>query len=363
MAWRGEEMGVSAAQKGHKVIMTPGEYAYFDSYQGIPDKQPEAIGGFLPIEKAYSYNPVPDSLSSKESARIWGVQANLWAEYIASEEHMEYMIWPRLLAMAEVAWTEPEQKSWKHFKRRVNREIPVLQSKGFHPYTLSKEPFLTLSQDTVNFATVVTLSAERYPVEIRYTTDGSKPDLNAPVYDSPILVTDSAVVSAQLFQDGSPLGEVVKRRIDYHKAIGKKVHYNSPFSRYYPAGGEQALVDGLPGGQSHGDGFWQGFLVPKLDVVVDMGEVVDLTSLQVQFLQNGNAWIWFPKEVTFSFSEDNEAYHTLITQENIIDEEASGTLFQTFEWKGSAHGRYIRVQAPTNGNQGGWLFIDEVVVW
>ena len=153
MAWRGEEMGVSAAQKGHKVIMTPGEYAYFDSYQGIPDKQPEAIGGFLPIEKAYSYNPVPDSLSYEESARIWGVQANLWAEYIASEEHMEYMIWPRLLAMAEVAWTAPEQKSWSHFKRRVNREIPILQSMGFNPYTLSKEPFIMLSQDTVNFAT------------------------------------------------------------------------------------------------------------------------------------------------------------------------------------------------------------------
>jgi len=79
---------------------------------------------------------------------VWGVQANLWAEYIETEAHMEYMIWPRLLAMAEVAWTAPERKSWEDFRQRVNREIPILQERGYNPYTLSREPFITLSRDT-----------------------------------------------------------------------------------------------------------------------------------------------------------------------------------------------------------------------
>ena len=129
----------------------------------MPDKLPEAIGGFLPIERVYAYNPVPDSFNPEEATRVWGVQANVWAEYIETEAHMEYMIWPRLLAMAEVAWTNPERKSWEAFRQRVNREIPILQEQGYNPYTLSEEPFITLSRDTVNRATAVTFTTERYP--------------------------------------------------------------------------------------------------------------------------------------------------------------------------------------------------------
>ncbi len=363
MAWRGEGIGIEAARQGYRVIMTPGEYAYFDKYQGMPDKQPEAIGGFLPIEMVYSYNPVPDSFSPEEAARVWGVQANLWAEYIETEAHMEYMIWPRLLAMAEVAWTAPERKSWENFRQRVNREIPILQERGYNPYTLSEEPFISLSRDTVNSATAVTFTTERYPVEIRYTTDGSEPGMGSELYTAPIRVTDSTVVSARLFQADKPLGDVVSQRVDYHRAIGKEVLYNTPFSRYYPAGGAEALVDGLPGGQAHGDGRWQGFLVPELDVVVDMGKAVDISKLQVRFLHNANAWIWLPKTVTFSLSEDNEAYRSLVTLTHEVEEDGSGTLFQTFGWSGEAMGRFIRVQAPAIRERDAWLFMDEIVVW
>ena len=132
MNWRDEKIGIEAAQSGHKVIMTPGKYTYFNSYQSSPEKEPEAMGGFLPLENVYAYNPVPDSLSTLDIEKIWGVQACLWTEYIPTEEHAEYMLYPRMLALAEVAWTNPENKSWKSFKYRVNQSIPTLQHKGYN---------------------------------------------------------------------------------------------------------------------------------------------------------------------------------------------------------------------------------------
>lgn len=118
MSWRGEQGGIDAVLSGHHAIMTPGEYCYFDSYQDAPYSQPEAIGGYLPLEKVYSYNPVPDSISADKQDFILGVQANLWAEYIPTDEHMEYMLYPRAIALSEVAWTAPEKKILGFFPRK-----------------------------------------------------------------------------------------------------------------------------------------------------------------------------------------------------------------------------------------------------
>ncbi|MDD3787918.1 MAG: family 20 glycosylhydrolase [Petrimonas sp.] len=363
MSWRGEEAGIKAAEAGHDVIMTPGKYCYFDQYQGFPDTQPEAIGGFLPIEKVYSYNPVPDSLTAETAKHILGVQANMWAEYIATQKHAEYMIWPRLLALAEVAWTKPENKSWDNFKTRVNHAIPYLQSKGFNPYTLSKQPFLETKTDKEQNAILVTLSSELYPVDIRYTTDGSQPSVASEIYTEPILVKDSALIVAQLYRGNAPVGNLVFKRVDYHKAIGKKVTYVSPFSPYYPAGGDEALVDGYVGGLTHGDGRWQGFNVPEMEFIVDLGKTHSLHTVNMNFMQNGNAWIWFPKQVFVEISQDGNTFVPLTKIATKIAKNAEGTLFEPFVWKGQASARYVRVKAVSNGTKGGWMFLDEVVIW
>ena len=112
MSWRGEEGGIAAVTSGHHAIMTPGAYCYLDSYQDAPYSQPEAIGGYLPLKKVYAYDPVPASLTAEQAKLVYGVQGNLWVEYIPTPEHVEYMIYPRMLALAEVAWSAPERKSW-----------------------------------------------------------------------------------------------------------------------------------------------------------------------------------------------------------------------------------------------------------
>ncbi|HHW80756.1 MAG TPA: family 20 glycosylhydrolase, partial [Bacteroidales bacterium] len=175
MSWRGKEGGIRAVKSGHQAIMTPGEFCYFDSYQANPDTQPEAIGGFLPLEKVYSYNPVPDTLTATEAHRILGVQANLWTEYVPTKEHVEHMIWPRLIALSEVAWTQPQHKDWDNFKLRANNAIEVLQRKGYNPFILSDEVAFAHDLDSDNEAIIVSLSTEKAPAEIRYTRDKSTP--------------------------------------------------------------------------------------------------------------------------------------------------------------------------------------------
>lgn len=206
------------------------------------------MGGFLPLENVYAYNPVPDSLSANETDKIWGVQACLWTEYVPTEEHAEYMLYPRMLALAEVAWTNPDNKSWESFNYRVNRSVPILQQKGYNTFTLSKEPEILMENDSLNKAIAIALKSEIYPVEIRYTTEGSAVTSESQLYEGPILIRDSANLKAQLFRDGQPLGDVIEQRIDYHKAIGKKMEYLNPYNRYYPANGETSLIDGLYGG-------------------------------------------------------------------------------------------------------------------
>lgn len=131
MSWRGEEGGIEAARQGHDVIMTPNFVMYFDHYQGPKESEPLAIGGFSPIEKVYAYNPVPEELLSEERKHILGVQANLWTEYMETTDHVEYMAYPRVLALSEIAWTAVMNKSETNFFKKVEAHLPSLKAAGW----------------------------------------------------------------------------------------------------------------------------------------------------------------------------------------------------------------------------------------
>ncbi|MBN2522791.1 MAG: beta-N-acetylhexosaminidase [Bacteroidales bacterium] len=129
MSWRGTKGGIEAAKHGHYVVMTPTDYCYFDYYQSKDTDEPLAIGGYLPVKKVYSYEPVPIELSEDEAQYILGVQGNVWTEYIKTPEKVEYMIFPRIFAMSEIQWTLPENKNYKDFVKRVRSFEAYLQSK------------------------------------------------------------------------------------------------------------------------------------------------------------------------------------------------------------------------------------------
>lgn len=359
MSWRGETGGIKAAKAGHHVIMSPGDYCYIDHYQWIPETQPKAIGDFLPIEKMYSYDPVPKELNKNERQYILGAQANLWTEYIGTEEYAEYMLYPRLLALAEMTWSRQEQRLWSDFKVRVNRAVPQLQLLGYYTYSLSKEPLIETTTDFSKEAIIVSLSTELHPAEIRYTTDGTDPTERSPLYVEPVLVKGSVSFAAQLYDGEKQLGEVIRKPIRYHKAMNKSVIYTTPFSSNYPAGGDKALVDGYKG-MSHGDGRWQGFNVPRVAFIIDLGQKTSIENIQINFEQNVSSEIFFPKEVAVSLSSDGKKYSSLKTVYN--REKPVGEFdIKQFVWKEiNADTRFIKVEATANN---GWVFIDEVEVW
>jgi hexosaminidase len=130
MSWRGEEGGIAAAKQGHDVVMTPGTYLYFDHYQGDPNQEPLAIGGMLPLEKVYSYNPTPPALNAEENKHILGAQANVWTEYMADTRQVEYMLFPRLFALAEVVWSDQDARSYREFLNRVPPQLARLKRQG-----------------------------------------------------------------------------------------------------------------------------------------------------------------------------------------------------------------------------------------
>ncbi len=359
MSWRGEAGGIKSAKMGHDVIMTPGSHCYFDSYQADPKTQPLAIGGFLPYLKVYSYHPVPAELNTEEAKHILGAQANLWTEYVPTAVHAEYMLFPRLLSLAEVVWTPREQKDAEDFKRRIAHHIEILKNKGVNVFTLSDRVDMLMEVDTINKQVKVVLESEKYQPEIRYTLDGSVPSSSSMIYKDTICMTDSASVSAALFVKDRSSETVSTERFDYHKGIGKKVNYTHMYSGSYPAAGMTTLTDGYRGGLTYGDGRWQGFL-KHLDIVIDMEEVLDINSVSVKFMQLTGPGVYMPKYVSVSISENGDDFQEMGQIKNTIPNNKPDLFLKDFKISFKKTGRYIRVFAA---KQSGFMFVDEVVIY
>ena len=362
MSWRGEEGGITAAKAGHRVVMTPGGFCYLDNYQTDPSTQPEAIGGYLTLEKVYSYNPVPASFTEEQADLILGVQGNVWREYMPTLEHTEYMIYPRLIALSEVGWTNLENKDWESFRKRVNIEIPRLIEKGYNPFTLSTMIDTPMRVDYEKKEIKVALQCERLGMDIHYTTDGSEPTVNSPLYKDSLTVKETMHLKARAFKDGKPAGDILSKRIDYHKAIGKKVTLAQPYSKNYPASGEKSLVDGYRGGKGYGDGLWLGFLNNDVDAVIDLGEKTDLSYISTLGMQAKGPYVWLPKYVQIQISDDGKNFTDLARLTHDISTEREEVTFHDFIWEGKASARYVRIYAPIVDIDGGWIFLDEIIV-
>ena len=298
MSWRGTEGGIAAAAAGHHAVMTPSNYCYLDFCQDDPTTEPVAAAAFLTLEQAYSYDPAPDSLGAQVVPMILGVQGNLWCEHVPTAEHAEHMMWPRLLAVAEVGWSAPERKDYDDFYARALDAVAWLQERGYHPF------------DQKNAV-------------------GPRPESLEPL-----------------------------RCL----STGKTVIYHTPYSPKYAAAGDGSLTDGLRGGWNYGDRRWLGWLDTDVDLVVDLGERQPVRRIAADFMQGFYADIWMPRAVEFSVSDDNERFTPLATVGNDIPVEFKQDCYREFGWTGQTEARYVRLKARHNGRPGGWIFTDEIIV-
>lgn len=213
MSWRGEAGGIEAAKQGHDVIMTPTTYCYFDYYQGRSKTEPLAIGGYLALNKVYSYTPFPAALTAEQAKHIKGIQANLWTEYVESPAKAEYMLMPRLAAIAEVAWSPEQGKSWEDFIRRMEGLYDRYALMGINYAKSAYEVRQSIQIESVNNKASIRFATDAYNPDIRYTLDGSTPTANSTKYTKPFDVYKSVIIKAGVFQNGALKGNVSEQKI------------------------------------------------------------------------------------------------------------------------------------------------------
>ena len=371
MSWRGEGGGIEAAKQHHDVIMTPNTYLYFDYYQSKDtDNEPLAIGGYLPVERVYSYEPMPKSLTPDEQKYIKGVQANLWTEYIPTFSHAQYMVLPRWAALAEVQWSAPEKKDYANFLSRLPRLIQWYDAEG---YNYAKHVFDVTAEFTPN-TTDGTLDITLNTLDdapIHYTLDGSEPTAASPRAEGVVKVKENAVFSAKALR---PTGDsrVLTEKICFSKSSMKPIVANQPVNKQYKFNGESTLVDGLKGNGNYKTGRWIAFFKNDMDVTIDLQQSTEISRVALSTCVEKGDWVFDARGLTVEVSADGKNF-TKVASESypaMKEDDKNGVYHHELTFD-PVQARYVRVIAPTEQSLPAWhggkgspafLFVDEIEI-
>ena len=371
MSWRGEGGGIEAAKQHHDVIMTPNTYLYFDYYQSKDtDNEPLAIGGYLPVERVYSYEPMPKSLTPDEQKYIKGVQANLWTEYIPTFSHAQYMVLPRWAALAEVQWSAPEKKDYANFLSRLPRLIQWYDAEGYnyakHVFDVTAE-FAPNTTDGTLDITLNTLD----DAPIHYTLDGSEPTAASPRAEGVVKVKENAVFSAKALR---PTGDsrVLTEKICFSKSSMKPIVANQPVNNQYKFKGESTLVDGLKGNGNYKTGRWIAFFKNDMDVTIDLQQSTEISRVALSTCVEKGDWVFDARGLTVEVSADGKNF-TKVASESypaMKEDDKNGVYHHELTFD-PVQARYVRVIAPTEQSMPAWhggkgspafLFVDEIEI-
>lgn len=370
MSWRGMAGGIEAAKEGHDVIMTPTDYCYFDYYQSQNPDEPLAIGGFLPIEKVYQFEPVPEEIPAENQKHIIGGQANIWTEYIPDAEQLFYMAYPRASAMAEVLWSSSEQRDFQDFSERLLPHFPRLQATGIDPAYRFFDPKGTITSEGGKVQ--VALSNNVPGSTIRYTLDGSAPTDQSEAFTQPIDIQETATIKAATFVNKEQKGKSWTGHVQWHKALGKNITLTEQPAEKYGRGGAISLINGVFGSERQfSDPEWLGFEGKPLEATIDLGTDIGISQIKCRFFQDKGAWIHFPTNVEIALSPDGETFLSTAKTEAIGEENTGKVTTVSLSLPEGTTARYIKVIAPNQGKipEGlagagfpAWLFAGEIVV-
>jgi hexosaminidase len=368
MSWRGESGGIEAAKMGHDVVMTPGKPCYFDHYQAGPEGEPLAIGGFNTLKTVYDYEPIPDELSAENAAHVLGAQANVWTEYIPTVSHLEYMVLPRMAALAEVVWTPAEKKDWIGFNQRIQKQFRTYDQKGLNYCTGNST--VAIKPISENDKLMVALSTELLGGEVVYTLDGSAPTADSHLYTEPVEIKASVQLKAASVVDGQVKGHVpASQSFVMHQAIGRGVDYTNEVSPFYLADGPNSLTDGVRGTTTVGQ-YWHGFDARDMIATIDLGETKAISSIAMGCLQKYRDWIFMPQKAVFEVSTNGRKYKEIGEVVNFVEADEQEVIRDFKLSFGKTQVRFIRVKAVSNvcpsGHNGAgkpaWIFVDEIIV-
>ncbi|GIM50973.1 beta-hexosaminidase [Capnocytophaga cynodegmi] len=361
MNWRGIDIGKKAIEQGHQVVLTSD--CYIDQYQGSPDNEPLAIGGYLPLSKIYNYSLHKDELTQEQQKQILGSQANLWAEYIPNEKHSEYMIFPRLLALAEVVWTPQEMKNWNNFMNRVQKLLPRLELMNIN---YSKSMYQVSSKiENQDNKVIITLHSELPEADIRYSLNG---DLSkAQKYTQPIEIKETTTIKSAVFFNEKPNEVVYSDTIVFHKVIGKKAAYNPVYHKSYQGQGNETLTNIVRGTKNFHDKQWLAWLVDDASVIIDLEEDTEIEKVIVGAMENQGSGIYFPTKIDLLVSVDGKNY-TKIGEVSHPHTSNGYAVLKDFKFDFEKQkARFVKLEIQNLGHppKGGdsWMFIDEIQIF
>ena len=369
MSWRGTRGAIEAAKEGHEVILTPTSHAYFDYYQANFSDEPLAIGGYLPLKKVYGFDPVPSELNKEESKFVLGAQGNVWTEYMKSEDQLEYMVFPRILAMSEVVWsgaTIDVEKEYPDFLSRLEsymKRLDVLDiNYANHLYEL--EGNIQKENEKVYY----NLTTPAKDNEIRYSVNNAE----FTPYNGPIVIDKKTVLKAKVYKNEIQIGHDFTENINYHKGISGDISLNVEPHPTYGLGGKDALINGISGNDTrYGDKEWLGFWGEDVEITVDLLKETEIRSISMRFYNASGQWIYAPKEVSFScFNQDQKkiSYNVQLPQNN--EQTLVPAQFEFLHLK-PLKTRFIKLIISNfgvipEGSQGtgnkAWTFIDEIII-
>lgn len=371
MSWRGEGGGIEAAKQGHDVVMTPNTYLYFDYYQSKDtDTEPLAIGGYLPMERVYSYEPMPKALSPEEQKYIIGVQANLWTEYIPDLKQIQYMVLPRMAALCEVQWSQPDKKDYESFLKRVSRLVDIYQKNGWNYATHIFDVRLDLRPNTeTGTLDVVAQTIDGAP--IYYTLDGSEPTSSSQEYTG-VLKIDKPCTLRTVAIRSSGKSKVTTDEITFSKSSMKPITMLQPINKQYEFTGATVLVDGMTGNMNYKTGRWIAFYKNDMEAVIDLKEPMEISSMTLHTCVEKGDWIFDTRGITVSVSDDNQTYKEVASESYPAMKSDDPNQIYTHKLEfASVKTRYVKVKALSeheipswHGGKGnpGFLFVDEIVL-
>lgn len=361
MNWRGIDIGRKALEQGNPVVLTSD--CYINRYQGLPEYEPLANGGYVTLKKLYHYNLEKENLTPELQKNVLGTQANLWAEFIATPEHSEYMLFPRLLAFSEISWTPDNLKNWDNFVKRTETfmdRLDVMKIK----YARSMYQVLPAVENQ-NGKVFLKLECEVPNADIRYAL-GDTPIEKAEKYTQPIPFNESTTFKATVFS-GKATNTITTGEVTFHKAIAKKMSYSPLYHKKYQGQGEMTLTNVVRGSKNFLDGQWLGWLGDDVTLTLDLDQNTNISEVRIGAMDYQAAGIYFPIKFEVAISTDGKNYREVATHNEPCVVRGKPSLKDFILKFNPQDARYIKlslknVKNPPKGGDA-WLFIDEVLVF
>ena len=366
MSWQGEKAGEQSAKDGLDAIMSPAAYLYFDYYQGEPECEPLAIGGYTTLKKVYLYEPMPAGLTPEQEKHIIGVQANSWTEYIPTYDKLQYMDFPRTAALCELAWCKPENKDYERFLAKLEKLFKAYDAMNVNysrsHYAINAE----VSYDVNLQSPIVNLSTFAKNADIYYSTDTSA-NATFVQFEGNIAITKPTVLTAYAERDGKRVSPIFKASYHPNKATGKSYTIEN-LNPQYSGSTTYALTDALVGSQKSYDK-WVGTYGYDYSVLVDLQQEEEVSEISINFLENVGSWIFLPLSVEFFVGESPESLEKISDSQVAISKSGQIQNYKAAFDKRKA--RFVKIFAtsqkrcPDNHPGAGYpahCFGDEIIV-